>query len=104
MNRGRRTFYILGAVTLLLPGGLSLFASPHPDGLERVARDAGFHEKETVHWVYALLPDYTITWMNDHWFGRAIAGVFGVVVMFSLLWLLGKWMVSRKKTGGGDEQ
>jgi hypothetical protein len=92
-----RTFWVVGGLTLLLAGGLSLIAAESPDGLERVAIDSGFIEKETAHWRLALMPDYSLTWMGDGGLGTALAGLLGVTAMFSALWLLGRWWLVRKQ-------
>jgi cobalt/nickel transport system permease protein len=99
MKNGRfgRTFWMFGGLTLLLAGGLSLFASGAPDGLERVAIDSGFIEKETAHWQLAIMPDYSVSWMGDGGLGTAIAGLLGAAAMFSVLWLLGRWWLARKQ-------
>ena len=38
----RKFVLIMLAVSLAMAGGISYFASPHPDGLERVAEKLGF--------------------------------------------------------------
>jgi hypothetical protein len=77
---------------LLMAGGISLFASANPDGLERVAIDAGFIDRENNQWNWALFRDYGFNWLGDHWLGNTLAGIVGVMMMFSVLWLLGKWL------------
>jgi hypothetical protein len=92
-----RSFFVLAILTFLLAAVVSLFASSQPDGLERVAIDGGFIEKEDAHWSFALLPDYSVSWMSDHWLGKTIAGILGLVVMFSFVWVLFKWLARKPK-------
>lgn len=90
-------FYVaLAVVSLLVAGVVALFASPEPDGLERVAIDTGFAEQaEDSAVAGSPLADYTLggepessqPWRN------AAAGVIGVGIMaamaFGVFGLLG---------------
>ncbi len=42
----KRFIIIILAVSIIIAGFVSWFASTHPDGLERIAEDKGFIEKE----------------------------------------------------------
>jgi len=52
---------------LLVALFLSPFASPSPDGLEKVAETKGFSEKGTewTFWKYAPFSDYTVRWIKN---------------------------------------
>ncbi len=93
----RKSLLVLAVITIVLAGVVSLFASSQPDGLSRVAIDGGFDEKEKASWTYALMPDYSLPWLGDHWLGSAISGLFGLLVMGALVWLLFKWMAAKRK-------
>lgn len=93
-------YTVLGIVTLIFAGIFSLFASSNPDGLERVAIDAGFMEKETVHWSFAMFPDYQIPGLSDSWLANSIVGILGVLIMFTCLWIIGKCLVKGEKAIG----
>jgi len=78
----RRLLWFLGIglmVTLLVSGGLSLFASGEPDGLERVAIDEGFEGVAGDHTLAdSPLADYGVSGLESST-GTSIAGIVGVV-------------------------
>lgn len=84
MNR-RRWFWVAGiAVTLLVAGVLSAFASSSPDGLERAAADAGFeHTAEDSAVAGSPLADYALGGQEGALSGGA-AGIIGVLVTLLL--------------------
>ncbi|MEY3696712.1 MAG: hypothetical protein RJA41_362 [Actinomycetota bacterium] len=63
----------------VLAGGVSYFASSHPDGLNKVAIDLGFadSEKESATSGSALA-DYETAGIENSVLSRAIAGLTGV--------------------------
>lgn len=63
------------AVTLLAP-----LASPHPDGLERVAEDAGFIEvaKDAP---YEIIPDYVLPGIPNEALATIAAGIVGTLIV-----------------------
>jgi len=71
-------------ISLFIGGFLSLFASPLPDGLERVAEDLGFIELEQSV-VPSPLPDYSLPGIESPISG-SIAGIVGVLLMFGVVW------------------
>ncbi|MCQ2518966.1 MAG: energy-coupling factor ABC transporter permease [Lachnospiraceae bacterium] len=88
------TLVTLAVTTLLIGGGLSLFASEHPDGLEwSMERITGSTELEAVGHAYevaggiqestALLPDYAFA-NNDTAFGTSFSGIVGSLVVVAL--------------------
>lgn len=67
-------------MAVVLAGGLSLYASSAPDGLERVAQDHGFAAAGTESAAAgAVLADYTVAG-SDAPLSGAMAGLIGVVV------------------------
>lgn len=90
----KRSIIIMLAISLIIAGIVSWFASPSPDGLERVAEDKGFIEK-AVSPVFEIFPDYTIPGMNK-FFSNSVAGIIGTVVTFCLVLLIGKALSCRK--------
>lgn len=90
-------FVALAVVSLALAGFVALFASPDPDGLERVAIDTGFAEQaEDSAVADSPLADYTVGGEQDSpqpW-RNAAAGVIGVGIMaavaFGVFGLLGR--------------
>jgi cobalt/nickel transport system permease protein len=89
---------------LLLTAGLALFlapfASPWPDGLERVAAQLGF-EGNAVSAALFKVPfaDYTIPGMKSMVKATLIAGGLGTIITFSLSWVLAHFLVPRGSTG-----
>jgi len=73
-------------VCLLMAGLLSLFASPLPDGLERVAEDHGFAEK-AKELFSSPFPDYSLPGLGGA-LSTSLAGVLGVllILLLTLLW------------------
>ncbi|MCC7359956.1 MAG: energy-coupling factor ABC transporter permease [Anaerolineales bacterium] len=66
--------------------GVAMFsfaASPHPDGLERVAADHGFLER-ALGPVYHLLPNYTIPFISNPLISGIVAVVVGTLLVFGL--------------------
>lgn len=80
-----RRFWLIGLlVALLVAGGLSLFASSSPDGLERVADDQGFADSATDGATASSpLADYQFS-LFDGPAGQAVAGIVGVLVVLVL--------------------
>lgn len=74
-------------VCLFMAGFLSLFASPEPDGLERVAEDHGFLELEKEVFE-SPMPGYAVSGIGNDALAGSLAGVFGTVLMLGLaLWI-----------------
>jgi cobalt/nickel transport system permease protein len=63
------------AVTLLTP-----LASPHPDGLERVAKDLGFIETAQDA-PYEIVPDYVFPGISNKALATIAAGITGTLVV-----------------------
>jgi cobalt/nickel transport system permease protein len=63
------------AVTLLAP-----LASPHPDGLERVAEDVGFIDAAQDA-PYEIIPDYVFPGMSDGNLATIAAGIVGALIV-----------------------
>ncbi len=68
---------------LFLAGIIAMFASPWPDGLERVAEDKGFIEKSEVAPVLpAPIPDYAWPGVKNERLATSLAGVAGTLLIF----------------------
>lgn len=76
-----RTFLLVAVlVVLLVAGGLSLFASSSPDGLEWVAQETGFDAAARESAVSdGPLADYYVAGDASGW-SRTAAGVLGVAI------------------------
>ncbi|MCP4536549.1 MAG: cobalamin biosynthesis protein CbiM [Chloroflexi bacterium] len=62
-------------VTLLVP-----LASPHPDGLERVAQDIGFIEAARDA-PYEIIPDYVLPGISNKALATIAAGIVGTLIV-----------------------
>jgi cobalt/nickel transport protein len=93
----KRFVPIMIVVSLVIAGLVSYFASPSPDGLERVAEDKGFLSlvKEPV---FSLLPDYSIPGLPG-FLSNGLAGAVGVLATFGAVTALG-FAVRRRKHDG----
>lgn len=65
---------------LVIGGGLSLFASSYPDGLEKVALAQGFLEKTNQSGVSA----------------KTLEGIIGTLFVFAILFLAGKLLYRKR--------
>ena len=72
-------YLIAVAVVLLAP-----FASGSPDGLERVAEDAGFLERAQSA-PYAVIADYALPGIQNQALATILAGVIGVTLIYLLV-------------------
>jgi cobalt/nickel transport system permease protein len=62
-------------VTLLAP-----LASPHPDGLERVAEDLGFIQAARDA-PYQVIPDYVLPGISNEALATVAAGIVGTLIV-----------------------
>ncbi|TVY10572.1 PDGLE domain-containing protein [Paenibacillus cremeus] len=83
------------AVSLFIGGVISLFASSHPDGLEKAGEETGYINKATSY-LHSPLPDYTVPGVKS-WLSSSMAGLIGVLLTFGVFWLMGKWLAHRNK-------
>lgn len=96
MNRRNR--WVLGAlaVALIVVVAASFLASGDPDGLERVAEDHGFIDAGQGH-PFSLIADYVFPGLDGP-VATILAGIIGVVVIFGLVWLIGRLLARRSSS------
>lgn len=101
-----RAFVVAGLGTALLVAViLSPFASPDPDGLNRVAEDHNFADKEVAEPPAQKLPfsgifdGYALKGVPEG-IATPIAGFIGTLAVFGLAWGLGK--VAVRNSGSSD--
>jgi hypothetical protein len=88
-SRGRGiTLGTFLAVALLVAVVLAFFLSPHaseePDGLERVATDEGFAQREVAHALErSPTAGYAVDGVDSDRWSTAAAGLIGVAVSFA---------------------
>ena len=77
---------------LLISLGLALFvspfASPWPDGLEKVAASLGFSHRAVI--APAPLANYRLSWIRSAPLGTSIAGAAGTVLVFILAFVVAR--------------
>jgi len=83
MNKKEILFGLI--VALFLAVVLSPFASPWPDGLEKVAKDKGFLEKKKIEPTLPLLiPDYAWPGLKNNKIATSLAGITGTLIIFGI--------------------
>lgn len=85
--QGGRGWIWVGGLISLFVVLLSPLASAHPDGLERVAINAGFIST-SADAPYSILPDYTLPFLGETGLSTILAGVVGILVVGGLIILL----------------
>jgi hypothetical protein len=92
---GRRWWVAGLAIAAVVVIVLAPLASPDPDGLERVAEDAGFMERATSFFA-GLLGDYAIPGVDNAWLSTVLAGLLGVAIVVALVVVLGRLVARRR--------
>ncbi|MDI3280700.1 MAG: PDGLE domain-containing protein [Bacillota bacterium] len=92
------------AIALALAALVSPFASPWPDGLERVAEQLGFLHRGEVRLFSAPLADYLIPGLAQEALGTALAGLVGTLLALALGWGLGRALKARSRTETGSQR
>jgi cobalt/nickel transport protein len=79
-------------MALLIAFFLSPFASPSPDGLEKVAETKGFSEKGEgwTFWKLAPFSDYTLPCIKNKKVSTALSGLIGTLAIFLIALGVGK--------------
>jgi len=86
----------LGTAALALACGAVWLASSAPDGLESLANKIGLAERARA-LLAAPLPDYHARWLASETLAGTVAGLAGLVIIFSVTVLLGKWLARRRR-------
>jgi len=95
----RNGSYTLGAVAaaavLLAVVGV-LFASTHPDGIQKLALDVGLasHARELLH---TPLTSYEAGFLGPAWLRKAVGGLTGLALVFGACMLFGR-LVARNRS------
>jgi len=85
-------------LAIILATLASPFASPWPDGLEKVAIKLGFEEKAEAQNppLPAPIPDYAVPGVRRQGLATALAGLFGTLLVFGAGYLLARWAAAGK--------
>jgi cobalt/nickel transport protein len=81
---------ILICLAILIP-----FASGNPDGLEKMAENAGIEESESE--AAGLMPNYTVPTIENSYLSTLVAGVLGVFLILGVALVLGMTIRKPKK-------
>lgn len=88
MNKKDVLLWLITA--LILAFFMSPFASPSPDGLERVAENKGFLEKGEIRPAFiSPVPDYIWPGVDNEGMATGLAGVFGTLIVFGFAYGIG---------------
>jgi hypothetical protein len=94
MNRLKRRWWAVGLTLAVAVALFSPLASPHPDGLERVAEDEGFVERARDA-PYEIIPDYILPGVGSEGLATIFAGIVGTLVVFGLTYGMA-WVLRRR--------
>ncbi len=78
------------------------FASPWPDGLEKVAESMGFQTRALENRFPAPLPDYAPAWIGSATLATAVAGLVGTGIAFAAAYGLARVLVPVLSVGKKD--
>jgi cobalt/nickel transport system permease protein len=93
----RRGLAAVALAAVLLAAVGVLFASTHPDGLEKLARTIGLEARART--LYATpLADYSLRWLGSSWVAQATAGLLGLALIWGLAVAVGR-LVARRRSG-----
>ena len=94
-RRGRRWWIVGLAIAALVVIVLGPLASSDPDGLERVAEDAGFLGL-AENFFAGLLGDYAIPGVDNAWLSTVLAGLLGLAIVVVVMVVLGRVVTRRR--------
>lgn len=87
---------------LLVALGVAFFVAPlaskHPDGLDRVAEDQGFADRERAS-IQGILPGYSVPGVKHGGLSTALAGVAGTLLTLGVGLGIGKIAVGSSRKG-----
>ena len=92
-------WWVAGLALALAVAILSPLASSHPDGLERVAEDQGFIDAARDAPI-EIIADYVFPGVANEALATILAGIVGTVLMFALLFCLGRLLARRRAAAG----
>ncbi|MCC7206828.1 MAG: energy-coupling factor ABC transporter permease [Anaerolineae bacterium] len=93
----------VGLLIALAVAFASPLASPHPDGLERVAEDQGFIEAAQGP-AYEILPDYQAPFVQNEALATILSGVIGVGVVAGLGMIMARTAARRSGQRSADSR
>ena len=103
MDKLRKYWWVIGLLLALGVALLSPLASPHPDGLERVAEDEGFLDRAEEA-PFEVVPDYSFPGIENEATATIVAGLAGTVLLFVLGYGLAWLLRRRSERAAGNPQ
>ena len=97
----KRNWWVAGLLLALAVAVLSPLASPHPDGLERVAEDQGFIDRAEDP-PFRVITDYLFPGIQDERLATILAGLVGTAIVFGLVNGVG-WIARHKQKRNHDQ-
>jgi PDGLE domain len=79
----KKYWWLAGLLLAVVVALFSPLASPHPDGLERVAEEEGFGDRVQAA-PYQVIPDYLFPGIANESVATIVAGVVGTLLMFGV--------------------
>jgi cobalt/nickel transport system permease protein len=92
-----RSTWVAGAIVLTLVIGVMavFFASPQPDGLERVAEDTGFLQQAQGP-LFEIAPDYVLPGVSSERLAGVLAVALGTLLLFAVGYGIARALARRK--------
>lgn len=87
----------VGLTAVLLAAVGVLFASTHPDGLERLLERVGIAGRART-LIAAPLTDYEARFFGSPWMQKAAAGLVGLALIYGACLLLGRYIARQRST------
>ncbi len=94
MKNLKKYWWVVGLLLALVVTLFSPLASPHPDGLERVAEDKGFLDRAREAY-YHIIPDYVFPGIANEKAATIVAGIVGTLLVFGVVYVAA-WLVRRR--------
>jgi PDGLE domain len=90
------------AVAVGLATAISPFASPNPDGLEKVAEEKAFLDQGKLAGIQedSPIPDYAFPGVENERVATGLAGFVGTLAVFAMGWGLA-WLLRRRPSAAG---
>lgn len=95
--RASANWIAAGLLVALVVAVFSFAASPSPDGLERVAADAGFLGAAQYP-LYRILPNYTLPFVQNRLVSGVLAVAVGTLLVFLIAYLIGRAVRRSRRT------
>ena len=92
----KKNWWIAGLLLAVALALLSPLASPHPDGLERVAEDQGFIDQAKDP-PFRVIADYLFPGIEDTNLATIVAGLVGIVLVFGLVYGLSRLLSHKQR-------